>query len=204
MIHRPLFPALFLTCLLVAPTLGQSAGPDSVPAELPGWSEWDWQLSVVQPGNATPRLDLGYLGLWRSTFSEQAVITDEEAAGGFGFGEDSTVPGPDDVGPRLRTAGWVSVAQQYYALPEYDDATARDAAEPVAFVWNHRLQPSTEIYSANRYALAPTSTPRDYVPVSIHEQEDGGADGQESSSLLTILVGIVATLLLGVIVFMPK
>lgn len=201
--------ALLILLLSAAPQPPQT-GPASPRQAAPlspaqqDFSALTARLQSVSPGQgAEPRL--GYTQLWRAVFGDREHRDPEEhfATGSGG----SELGGPEldgRRGPRLRTARWVSVAQQFYDLPL--DDSSYSLADPETG-WSSAADITTlpEQPGAMRHnGLATTAVTAGYVPSVIEQIRPVDQSGSDSNFLVTMLVGIVASVLLLVIIFMPR
>lgn len=168
-------------------------------------------MSVPDPTRPNAVPNLGYTGLWRSIYGQrdEVELPDDGFAPGARFRIDPDGGDLTDLQrrqPRIRTARWVAIAQQFHDLPAFEVPRASLDESVAAFVWNHQLEQVNDIWSKQRYAMAPTSTPRDYVPNIVVEQDEQkfSDEAKKGNFLLTVAVAVIATILLVVIVFMPK
>lgn len=110
--------------------------------------------------------------------------------------------------PRLAAARRATVVQRYSDMPAFEVSDQYIEPEVAAFVWDHELeQVQNDVFAADSYAMAPTSTPRDYLPnvvVSEDEDPDWTSNPSNNNLVLTIAVAVIAVLLFFVIIFMPK
>ncbi|MFK7817316.1 MAG: hypothetical protein AB8G99_01245 [Planctomycetaceae bacterium] len=183
---------------------------DSTPPLEPDWSVHISNLTVPDPTRPDSEPELGYAGLWRAIYGDRDET--DLTPGGFTAQPFAIDSSEDEVArrrraPRIRSARWLALEQPFYNRPSFDVPRSSLSAETADFIWDHQLQQVSTPWNANAYSMAPTSTPRDYMPNSIQTEEeraDWTEDAGASNLLFTVAVAVLAVVLLVVIMFMPK
>ncbi len=194
---------VLLTCLILA-----SPSQGDVDRKL----ETDWNVHISNlrvPDPTRPNLEpnLGYTGLWRSIYGTRR----EENPSVGGLADSAFYIDSEELSarsrrePRIRSARWITISQQFYNQPSFSVPAASLDRHTASFVWNHQLEQADTPWQSS-YTMAPTSSPRDYVPNTIvqEEEEDWTHEAKQANLLMTIAIAVLASVLLVVIVFMPK
>ncbi len=191
--------------------VAQDAGSKTVPAEKLDWHTMVLQQRGVDPAAPKALPDFGYVGLWRAIYGDREPGENEAAIENPGFAIDSGSDlDLDDAErrrrPRIRAARRLFQLQPWFNTPAFEVPIARLDEASAAFVYDHQLEQTQTIWSPNSRITPPTS-PREYFGnESMLIDEDGQKDNavDKTNIYLTVFIAIVATLLLGVIVCMPR
>ena len=184
-------------------------------SDTPAAPETDWTVhmsNLTVPDPTRPNLEpqIGYIGMWRAIYGDRKET--DLTPGGFSTQSFTGFQSEEEVlsekrAPRIRSAKWLAVAQAFYNQPSFDVPRSSLDAETADFIWDHQLKQVSTPWTADSYSMAPTSTPRDYMPNSIQtedQREDWTEDPGKSNLLFTVAVAVLAVILLVVIMFMPK
>lgn len=189
--------------------------PLPVPRDM-NWQMQKANMTVPDPTRPDAMPNLGYTGIWRSVYGDRDEVQVDRRDGfvsraTFRAGLPKSAFLALDRQPRIRTARWTAIEQDFFSLPSFDVPRASLDESAAAFVWNHQLEEVDESWSTQSFVRTTTSTQRDYMP---HGGSNGSSDDEERQDwrmeagkgnfMLTIAVGSIAVLLLVVIVFMPK
>jgi hypothetical protein len=177
------------------------------------WHVQEANMTVPDPTQPDAMPNLGYTGIWRLIYGDRDEVQVERRNGFvsraiFRAGLPETTFLAMDRQPRIRSARWTGLDQDFGSLPSFNVPRASLDKASAAFVWDHQLEQVGDFRSTQSFLQNTTAARRDYMPdgtvTGDDERQDWRVEVQKGNYMLTIAVSSIAVLLLVVIVFMPK